>query len=417
MHKRILTGLVFSLGLGVTAAHAETNLTYMMWGDPPEIAVWNKIVELFEAENPDIKVKVEVADWDSYWDKLRVTTVGGNPPDIFAMDAPLYADWQSRDTLLDLSPYLAASAGMLDDVYPGPLSAYQLESGTFGLPRDFQTIVMYYNKAMFDAAGIAYPDDTWTYEDLREAAAKLTLDKDGDGHIDQWGLGTELWDMEPMWGPVVYGYGGKILSDDFTQTLMTEGPAVDAWHYLAGMYLDEHSIMTDEDLESYGWDGFLAGVAAMTFSGHWVVPAYSNVDFDWDVAPFPKGPAERATLVNSAGIVISSKTEHPDEAWKFVKFVVSEAGQAELTKLGFALPIIKSIADSPIYLEQAAKGNHKVFLDALDYAHLKPSFRGYEEWSSAVGDLLYEAWLGSMSIDDALAEIGPAGDDALAANQ
>ena len=145
---------------------AQTELTYMMWGDPPEMAVWQKLVDAFEAKNPDISVKVEVSDWDSYWDKLRVTTVGGNPPDVFAMDGPLYPDWQSRGSLLDLSPYLEKAPETLDGVFPGPLTAYQLEAGTFGLPRDFQTIVLYYNKAMFDAAGVAYPDDSWTLDDL-----------------------------------------------------------------------------------------------------------------------------------------------------------------------------------------------------------------------------------------------------------
>ena len=95
--KALLSATAFTaLALSATAGFAETNLTYMMWGDPPEIAVWEAIVDEFEAANPDIKVKVEVSDWDSYWDKLRVQTVGGNPPDVFAMDAPLYPDWQSR---------------------------------------------------------------------------------------------------------------------------------------------------------------------------------------------------------------------------------------------------------------------------------------------------------------------------------
>lgn len=396
-------------------AMAQTELTYMMWGDPPEIAVWEAIVADFEASHPDISVKVEVADWDSYWDKLRVTTVGGNPPDIFAMDAPLYPDWQSRNTLLDLSPYLAKEPETLNGVYPGPLSAYQLEAGTFGLPRDFQTIVLYYNKAMFDAAGVAYPDDSWTLDDLRAAAKTLTLDKDGDGQTDQWGLSVELLDMEPMWGPVIYGYGGAPIDDARSKTLLAETP--DAWTYLSGFNLDDGSIMSAEDLESYGYDGFLAGVAAMTFSGHWVVPAYSDLAFDWDVAPFPKGPVERATLVNSAGIVISSATRHPDEAWEFVQFVISEVGQSKLTELGFAIPVLEAVATSPVYLQQAAKGSHKVFLDALDYAHTKPSFRGYEEWATVVGDNLSAVWLGDMSIEDALAEIPPAADDALAANQ
>lgn len=413
-HVLISTALCALMSSG---ALAETNLTYMMWGDPPELAVWQKIVDAFEAENPDIKVKVEVSDWDSYWDKLRVTTVGGNPPDIFAMDGPIYPDWQSRGSLLDLTPYLDKAPETLDGVFPGPLAAYRLDEGTFGLPRDFQTIVLYYNKAMFDAAGLSYPDDSWTLDTLRDAAKKLTVDTDGDGHIDQWGISTELWDMEPMWAPVVYAYGGSPISDDHTKTTLADGPAVDAWHYLAALTLEDHSIMSAEDLESYGHDGFLAGVAAMTFSGHWVVPAYSELDFSWDVAPFPKGPVERATLVNSAGIVISSVTQHPGEAWKFVQFVISEAGQTQLTELGFAIPVIDKVANSAVYLDQAAKANHQVFLDALQYAHPKPSFRGYEEWAAAVGDTLAMVWTGEMDIDDALAEIVPAADEALANNR
>jgi len=417
MRTLLTTTALAGLALFANPAMAQTELTYMMWGDPPELAVWQQIVDDFEAAHPDIKVKVEVSDWNSYWDRLRITTAGGDAPDIFAMDAPIYPDWQGRGSLLDLTPYLTAEPGVLDGVYAGPLAAYQLEAGTFGLPRDFQTIVLYYNKAMFDAAGIAYPDDSWTLEQFREAAKALTLDTDGDGNTDQWGVSTELLDMEPAWAAAVYGYGGAPISDDHTKTLLAEGTAVDAWTLLSGMYLEDGSIMKEEDLESYGWDGFLAGVAAMTFSGHWVIPAYQELAFDWDVAPYPAGPAGRATLVNSAGIVISSSTPHPDEAWEFVKFVISEGGQSKLTELGFAIPVLEAVATSPVYLEQAAKGNHKVFLDALEYARTKPSFKGYEEWSGIVGEELAMVWSGDKSIEDALADIPPAADAVLDANQ
>ena len=170
---------------------------------------------------------------------------------------------------------------------------------------------MFYNKPMFDAAVLAYPGDTWTTDDFRAAAAALMLDTDGDGKTDQWGVSTETWDMEPFWGPLVYGYGGDIISADETTTLMTHGAAHDAFSFIDGMINTDGSIMSDEDLESYGYDGFLAGVAAMAFSRHWVVPAYSELPFEWGVAPFPQGPAGRATLVNSAGIVASSTTPHP----------------------------------------------------------------------------------------------------------
>mgnify|MGYP003422935515 FL=1 len=101
------------------------------------------MAEAFHAEHPDITVKVEVADWDSYWEKLRVLVSGGTPPDVFAMDAPLYPDWQSRGALLNLQPYLDADPSALDGVFPVTLEAYKTPEGYFGLPRDFQTIVLY----------------------------------------------------------------------------------------------------------------------------------------------------------------------------------------------------------------------------------------------------------------------------------
>jgi multiple sugar transport system substrate-binding protein len=409
--KHRLAACLFALTAGAT--HADTTLTYMMWGDPPEIAVWEQLVANFHAANPDITVKVEVSDWDSYWNKLRVQTAGGDAPDVFAMDGPIYPDWQSRGALLNLQPFLDTDPAALEGVYDAPLSVYKLPDGYSGLPRDFQTIMMYYNKAMFDAAGVAPPDESWTIDDFRTAAKALTLDTDGDGKTDQWGVSTEVWDMEPFWGPMVYNHGGDIISADHTHTLMTEGPARDAFAFINAMMTEDKSIMSAEELESYGYDGFSAGVAAMTFSGHWVIPKYNDLAFDWAVAPFPKGPAGRATLVNSAGIVIGAGTAHPDEAWKFVRYVISPEGQSVLASLGFAIPVTASVATGPAYLEQTSKGDHKLFVDALEYARPKPSFRGYEEWAGLVGDPLGLVWTGESDLGDALDEIAATADDVL----
>ena len=89
--------------------------------------------EIFRALHPENPMSV--AGIQRVGEQLRPRFIGGNPPDVFAMDAPLYPDWQSRGSLLDLSPYLAAAPETLNGVYPGPLSAYQLSAGTFGLPR------------------------------------------------------------------------------------------------------------------------------------------------------------------------------------------------------------------------------------------------------------------------------------------
>lgn len=407
-----------SVALTLTASAVQaTDITYLLWGSPQEGEVWNQIAASFEAANPDIHVTVEVADWDSYWEKLRVQMAGGTPPDVFAMDAPLYIDWQSRGVLLNLQPYLDKDPALLDGVYPVTLQAYKTADGIYGLPRDFQTIVLYYNKDMFDAAGLAYPNDSWTYDDLRANAAKLTLDKDGDGSTDQWGFWDGGYDMEPFWGSLVWAYGGDVLDLAAGKTLIDSPEAKAGFQVMADMWLIDKSMPTEQQLAQYGWDGFLAGVSAMGVSGHWSVPEYSTGAFKWDIAPMPIGPAGRATSVNSAGFVIAKDSKNPDAAWEFVKYAFSDAGQSELAKMGLAIPVRKSVAESPAYLDQATKIDHSLYVAALDYAHLKPVFKGYEEWSGAVGDALTMVWGGEMALADGLAEAVAGGDDALARNK
>ncbi|MGN8022496.1 ABC transporter substrate-binding protein [Phyllobacterium sp. 22229] len=411
---KLLKATTLALLLTTSCAFADTEITYQFWGSPQEVGVWNSVARAFETEHPGIKVKIEASDWDSYWEKLKVKVAGGTPPDVFAMDAPLYKDWQSRGVLLNLKPYLDKEPGILDGVYPLTLKAYETPDGFYGLPRDFQTIVLYYNKDMFDAAGVAYPNDGWTWEDFRTAAKKLTKDKDGDGKTDQWGFWEAGYDMEPFWGALVWSFGGEVVNPETHKTLISSPQAMAAFQFMSDMWLKDKSMPSEQQLRQYGADGFFAGISAMGVSGHWSVPEYSQVAFKWDIAPLPKGPAGRVTSANSAGFVIAKDSKHPNEAWEFVKYAFGEKGQTELAKIGLAIPVRKSIAERPAYLDQSTKIDHSLYVKALDYAHLKPVFKGYEEWSGAVGDALHMAWTGEMKITDALAEAVANGDEVLA---
>jgi multiple sugar transport system substrate-binding protein len=397
-----------------TAAHADT-ITYQAWGTPAEGAVWNEIARAFEAGHPDIKVDIQLADWDSYWEKLRVQVAGGTPPAVFAMSPPLYPDWQSRGVLLNLQPYLDADPSILDGVYPVTLTAYQTRDGYFGLPRDFQTIVLYYNKDMFDAAGLPYPTADWTWEDLRAAALKLTMDKDADGRTDQWGFSADGYGPEAMIAPMVRAYGGDLVDVATKKTLLGTPEAAQAFALMHDMFAVDHSMPNEQEVASFGWDPFLAGVTAMTLSGHWSIPDYSASALHWDIAPIPQGPKGRVTTVNSAGFVISKDTKSPDAAFAFVKFATSVEGQTLAAKIGLAVPIRESVATSDAYLKQtSALINHALFVDALAYAQPLPVFRGYEEWSTALGDNLNLIWTDQMTPEDGIAEAVAAGDAALA---
>ncbi len=398
------------------AAAAPTTISMMMWGDPAELDVWNQIVADFHAAKPDITVNVEVSDWDSYWTKLKTLLSAGTPPDVFAMDAPLYLDYQSRDVLLNLQPYLDKNPDMLKGVYPQTLEAYKTPAGLYGLPRDFQTIVLFYNKDMFDAAKVAYPTADWTYDDLRTAAKALT--KVGpDGKVTQFGFYSDLWDMELVWSEAIWANGGEILNADHTKTLIAEPNALKAWQLFHDMMFVDKSYPDSNQVQEYGGDPFMAGVAAMTSIGHWAVPGYAEANFKWDVAPMPKGPAGPATSVNSAGFVIGKASKNPDAAFEFLKYVLSEPAQTRLAQLGFACPVLESVAQSDAFLKQATGIDEKVFLDSLAFAHMKPVFKGYDEWSSAIGDGMATIWTGETELVPTLNESVAAADEVLAANK
>lgn len=404
-------------GGGIATSAAPVQITYMEWGDPAELDVWKAIVADFEAANPNIKVNVEVSDWDSYWTKLKTLLAAKTPPDVFAMDAPLYLDYQARDSLLNLQPYIDKNPGMLDGLFPNTLKAYQTPNGYFGLPRDFQTIVVFYNKDMFDAAKVAYPSSGWSYDDLRATAKALTKDTNGDGKIDQFGYVIDPWDMEPGWSEIIWAYGGEIISEDHTKTLLGEPKARQAWQFLYDMMHVDKSIPDPNTTTQYGGDLFLSGNAAMMAMGHWAIPSYAGAAFKWDVVSMPKGPAGQATSVNSAGFVVGKDSKNPEAAFAFIKFVLSQAGQTRLAEMGFACTVLKSVAESPAFLKQSTAINHQMFIDSLAFAHMKPVFKGYDEWASVVGDGMTPVWNGEADLNTTLDQIVVAADEVLAKNK
>jgi len=397
-------------------AGAPTEISMMMWGDPAELEVWNQIVADFHEANPNITVNVEVSDWDSYWTKLKTQLAANTPPDVFAMDAPLYLDYQSRGVLLNLQPYLDKNPELLTDVYPQTLEAYNTADGMYGLPRDFQTVVLFYNKDMFDEAKVAYPTGDWTYDDLRAAAKSLTK-IEGDGKVTQFGYYADLWDMELIWSEGIWSYGGDIINAEHTQTLVGSTEARQAWQLFHDMMFVDQSWPNATVAAEYGGDPFLAGVAAMTSIGHWAVPGYAESGFRWDVAPMPKGPAGQATSVNSAGFVVAKASKNPDAAFEFLKYVLSEPAQKRLAELGFACPVLESVAQSDAFLKQPTPIDQTVFLDSLSFAHMKPVFKGYDEWSAAIGDGMATIWTGETELDPTLDSAIAAADEVLTSNQ
>ena len=363
-------------------AGAPANITFAMWGDTTELANQQKIVDAFQALNPNITVKVTVADWDSYWPKLQTDLAGGNAPDVFLMDGPLFPDYQTRDVLLDLNPLIARDGFDIGQLVDLAVQDFTAPDGhLYGLPRDLNTIALFYNKAMFDAAGIPYPDATWDWAKLTEVAKQLT--KTSGTTTSQWGFYTETSDMENLWSSLVWQAGGDILSPDKSSVVIDTDQAAQGIQFLQDLiYKDK--VMPQPVAGGTG-DAFENGQAAMEANGSWLVPTHEAAGLDFGVAPLPKGPAGQATSVNPSGVVVSKASKSPDAAWEFVKCYTGPQLQAMIASLKASMP-----ANKQVLTDQYATSfdGGKTFADALAYAHLKPSFKGYDEFNSTLQDEL-----------------------------
>lgn len=358
----------------------EATISYSIWGDPSEIKSQQAVVDAFHAANPKITVKVTVSDWDTYWDKLQTGLAGGDAPDVFAMDGPLFPDYQSRSVLLDLKPFIDRDGYDLSQLADPAVADFTTPGGQFGLPRDLNVIALFYNKAMFDAAGVPYPDGTWDWAKLVEVAHKLTLDTNGDGKTDQWGLYTETTDMENYWSSLVWQNGGDILAADKKSTVLNTDAAAGGIQFLQDLIWKE-KVVPDPALFAETGDAFEQGKAAMEANGSWLVPTLQAAGIQTGIAPLPKGPAGQATSINPTGTVVYAQTKSPDAAWAFVKYLASPAAQTKLMELRASLPANKDVLNGPY---AASFDGAKVLADAVAYAHIKPSFKGYDDFATTL---------------------------------
>jgi multiple sugar transport system substrate-binding protein len=408
-----------ALALGVapaTAQDATGEITYAIWGDPAELTNQLALVEAFEAAHPGITVEPQVSDWDAYWTALQTSIAGGDAPDVFAMDGPIFPDYQSRGVLLDLQPFIERDGFDLTALADDGVAHFTTsDGGQYGLPRDLNVVGLYYNKPMFDAAGIPYPDDTWNWDKLVEVGKQLTVDADGNGQPEQWGFYTESTDMENYWSELVWQNGGEIISEDRTQTLLGSDESVGGLQFLQDL-IYTHKVMPTPDLFVEVGDAFEQGQAAMESNGSWLVPTHTAAGIDFGIAPLPAGPAGQATSINPTGAVVSASTDNPEAAWAFVKWLVGPEAQAQLMQSKAALPVDKSVLEGGY---STAFPGSDVFAASLEYAHLKPSFTGYTEWTTALQEELDTNVFNApnKTVREAIDTVLPALDAILAAQQ
>ncbi len=310
---------------------------------PSETALLESLLYRFSVENPDILVKYEPITGD-YKQALLTSVASGTEPDIYYVDIFWWLEFATNDVLLPVDDLMASTGTSREDFIPTLIDAFTFDGKTYGIPKDFNTLGMFYNKDLFDKAGLEYPTDDWTWDNLKEASAKLTDTSDSTKPV--YGFCTPA---DPGRFPAfVFQNGGSVMTSDFKDTTFDSDAAIGAADFYTS-FRKEGIGAIPSDLGE-GWQGTLfgKGQCAMVYEGGWLIP-YLRDQFPgvkYGVVMPPAGPGGEGNLIFTVAWGISANTKNPDASWKVVEFLTSEASQATVLESGFALPSRQSLQNS-----------------------------------------------------------------------
>jgi multiple sugar transport system substrate-binding protein len=386
-----------------TANDEPVTIKFMSWqgsvGTVEEIQ--ETLIKPFNAQHPNITVEVEVLPWGEYWTKIQTLVAAGTPPDVYGQSVGYAWDHANKGISLNLQSLFNQDLDQSKFLMrPFDVLRYpDIKGDLYAVPIRWVNSALFYNKTLFDEAGLEYPNENWTFEDMFAAAQKLTKDTDGDGTPDQYGMSARM--DHVMLDTIIKANGGEVLNADFTKCQLTQPVAVESIQWVTDLVL-KHQVAPKPAPagQTDAAPTFASGRVAMSIDGSYQIASLQEVtEFDWDITWTPKGTAERVVYGGPDSLSISKQSQHPNAAWEFVKFFLSDDAGIKSIGVG-SVPINKTIAESDAWLKSVQKPqNYKVLVDQEPYvvgADFGPS---WIEWrAEAMQRELDQALLGTRSV-------------------
>lgn len=417
------TTIPTTIPVTVTAPTGITTIRWLMrWDETRVTQIAQPLIAAFEAQNPTIRIELQnIPRSSDYYRTLDLALSQGDTPDVFYPSTAAAYAAARQGMLLPLDDWVAADQLHLAAYDPDTLALYRTaEQGYHCLPLDRATLAVVYNKAHFDAAGVAYPQAPWTWDELLTTAQQLTHDADGDGQPEQYGIDR----FDAYWPLLVWTATGQNAFDDpFAPTtfLLEEKAAVAAMQWQADLSLVERVMppLPDEESSEEAPDRFLTGQVAMQIMGHWRIPvllAQPDLPFDFVALPTGKFSANRS---DGSCFAIARNTAHPEAAWAFVKFLAGPegAGATLLTERQQMTPALLALQQSPAFLHPTALPAHNLaaFLPMTDvrlslYDPLHPI---YSRWEAVADKALDDLWRGKRNAQKVVATLADEAEEIL----
>ncbi|MBO0993235.1 ABC transporter substrate-binding protein [Bacillus sp. SD088] len=346
------------------AKDKDGNVTIQMAisGSKAEKKIREDTAKAFMEENPNIKIKwVDLGD--RRYEKTLTLISGGNAPDILYLNewVPALA---KRNALMPLDELIENDSEFdLDEFYEGLINGNKFEDKLYALPQEVSPYVIYYNKDLFDKAGLDYPNDDWTQQEFLDIALALTNSEDNQyGFLYENGYNPTL-----GW---IFRNNGKFFNDDGTKSGLDSPEVLKTFKFLKE-FVEKGISPNPAELEATGQGAdaqFRNQQVAMVSAGMWFLPPFKDepLDFNWDVVKMPK--AENQDV--GAGILswaISSQTKHKEEAWKVLKYFTGHEGMMEVADSQMALPSTKDEEANQLILDSKFPENVQAFVDSADH--------------------------------------------------
>ena len=363
---------------------------------------WNGIFAQFEKENGKLKVQFTNASSN---DKYTAAIAGGTYPDVHEPVTKELPSWVSLQADIDMTSYVQKAKINAADYTASQLKKVIFNGKWYGIPWDTSPAVIFYNKTLFQKAGVAEPpkkwgDPNWTWDAFLQAAKRTTT---GSGADATFGYNQTNWWV--YYNPWAWSNGGEFSDTARTKITITDTAYSDAYQWYADLRNVQHVAPDTQQAKQATWNN---GKVAMMSTG-----SYGTVGMDirmkgtdWDIAPYPTGKNGVFTRAPGDCCCMVNHAPHPDDGMTVIQFITGITGQKMLAQAGY-VPVLKAAQQSPEFLQPTGHVNRQVFIDGLEISRPTPIPYIYVDVNTAFGKVMDNLLAGKITAKDMMQQVQP----------
>lgn len=403
MHKS--TGaLIVSLLAFSACSSGDEAIRFQVSAEVEEAAVYEALVSAFEKDHPDAEVElIPIANKDDHLARLSTLFAAGNPPEVFLVNFREFSQFVARGALEPVEDLLVEHGIVYDEYFEQPIEAFTYEGVLQCMPQNISSLVVYYNRSLFESAGLDRPPQDWDWDEFRDYAEAVS-----NGDVDGVGIEPSVIRIAPF----VWANGGDVVDDITSPSRFTLGDpaASEALQYIVGLV---HDGLTPTEAEAASQDletRFASGKLGMYLSSRRDTPVFREVrGLDWDVAPLPRAPGgRRAGILHSDAYCISNDAKVPiEDIAEFIAFAIGREGQTITALGGRTVPSLREVARSGAFLDPTQPPEHsEVFIEGIPLLRRTPVIPTWPEIEDLAQEILTRLYYeDGYTIDDALADL------------